>query len=168
MQQHSATNFNKLLGKNLLHQTNELVDYFSNFYDAIKSNLDINAIYVEMNEFTINWDLWFLELFAYDHIGEISDLDWLTDWEEGNSSDNIFPLTGFEDLQMAYQDYMDNEKYRNEKMERASNVAELLIILRLQELVRDAVQKAKQKNLPWATIPVFATAHDYDMIYRIN
>lgn len=163
------TDFNKLLGKNLLHQTDKLVDFFSDFYDTVNVNLDIKAIYAEMNGFTINCDLWFLDLFAFDKVGGTDDTDWLADWEEGNSTINSFALTGYEELQATYQDYMDNEKYKDSKIKAASDVAELLIVLRLQELVKSATDTAKNKNLPWATIPVFASAHDYyDTVYRAD
>lgn len=75
------TAFNKLLGKNLLHETDRLVEYFSHFYNKVKDNLQINAMYAEMNGFTINYNLWFLHLFAYDKVGDTDDTDWLADWE---------------------------------------------------------------------------------------
>ncbi|MEX6690880.1 hypothetical protein QTN47_25450 [Danxiaibacter flavus] len=165
----TPTDFNKLLGKNLLHQTDKLVDFFTDFHKKVKSNFDVRAIYGEMNGFTINCDLWFLDLFAYDKVGGVDDTDWLADWEEENSTDKSFPLTGFEDLQVTYQNYMDNEKYKDKEMKAASDVAELLIVLRFQELVRASTQVAERKGLPWATIPVFASAHDYyDTIYKAN
>ena len=164
-----STDFNKILGKPLLHQTNKLVDFFSDFYNAVNSNLNIKAVYAEMNGFTINCDLWFLDLFAFDKVGGTDDTDWLADWEEGNSTINSFPLTGYEELQATYQAYMDNEKYKDKKIQAASDVAELLIVLRLQELVRAATEVAKNKKLVWATVPVFASAHDYyDTVYKAN
>ena len=165
----TPTDFNKLLGKNLLHQTDKLVDYFTDFHKKVKSNLDIKAIYGEMNSFTINCDLWFLDLFVYDKVGGLDDTDWLADWEEGNSTEERFPLTGYEELQKVYQDYQDNEKYSDSKIQAASDLAELLIMLRYQELIRAVTRTAKQKDLPWATIPVFATVHDnYDTVYKAS
>lgn len=169
LKEQTPTDFNKLLGKNLLHQTDKLVDYFTDFHKKVKSNLDIKAIYGEMNGFTINCDLWFLDLFAYDKVGGLDDTDWLADWDEGNSTEERFPLTGYEELQEVYQDYQDNEKYNDSKMEAASDVAELLIMLRFQELIRAATRTANQKGLPWATIPIFATVHDnYDTVYKTS
>jgi hypothetical protein len=169
LKEQTTTDFNKLLGKNLLHQTDKLVDFFSNFYNRVKGNLDIKAIYGEMNDFTINCDLWFLDLFAYDKVGGLDDTDWLAEWEQGNSSQESFALIGYEELQATYQDYMDNKKYKDSKMEAASDVAELLIMLRYQELIRAVTKTAKQKDLPWSTIPVFATVHDnYDTVYKAS
>lgn len=165
----ATTDFNKLFGKNLLHQTDKLVDYFTDFHKKVNSNLDIKAIYGEMNGFTINCDLWFLDLFAYDKVGGLDNTDWLADWEEGNSTEERFPLTGYEELQEVYQDYQDNEKYKDSKIAAASDVAELLIMLRYQELIRAVKTTAIQRNLPWVTIPVFATVHDnYDTVYKAS
>ncbi len=163
------TDFNKLSGKKLLHQTDELVIYFSSFYETIKNKLDIKAFYAEMNGFTINCDLWFLDLFAYNKVGGTDDTDWLADWEEGNSTFSSFPLTGYEELQAIYQDYADNGRYKDSLLNAASDAAEILIILRLQELVKAATISAKNKNLPWAVIPVFASAHDYyNIVYKAS
>src|SRR5262245_5542049 len=99
LRQQEPADFNRLLNRDLLHQVTLLVDFFSAFYARVKENLDVKAIYAEMNGFTINWDLWFLDLFAYDLAGETADTDWLADWEEGNSTKERFPLTGYEELQ---------------------------------------------------------------------
>ena len=77
--------------------------------------------------------MWFLYLFAFDKVGGTDDTDWLADWEEENSTEASFPLTGYEELQKGYQDYHVNEKYNDSKMEVATDVAELLIVSRLQE-----------------------------------
>lgn len=167
LKEQTPSDFHQLLGKNLLHQTEKLSAYFADFYENVKHNLPVKAIYAEMNGFTINCDLWFLDLFAYDKVGGVDDTDWLADWEKGNSTKTSFPLTGYEALQVAYEDYMDNEKYKDIKMEAASDVAELLIVLRFQELISASVQTAGKKGLQWATIPVFASAHDYyDIVFK--
>ncbi|MCX6148589.1 MAG: hypothetical protein NTW25_15250 [Candidatus Kapabacteria bacterium] len=163
------SDFNKLLGKNLLHQTDLLVEYFNNFYDKVKDNLNIQAIYGEMNDFTINCDMWFLNLFAYDKLGELDDTEWLADWEDENASKNRFVLTGYEELQEAYQDYQDNAKYKVKEILEASDITEILIMLRYQELIKATKLIAKQKNLSWRRIPVFASVHDcYDTVYKAD
>jgi hypothetical protein len=98
LKEQAPTEFQKLLGKNLLHQTHNLVDYFAEFHNKVQGRLDVKAIYAEMNGFTINCDLWFLNLFAFDHVGDTKDTDWLAYWKEGNSTIENFRLTGFEEL----------------------------------------------------------------------
>lgn len=161
--------FQQLLQKDLRGNTDKLVDFISNFYNKVKGRLSVKAIYAEMNGFTINYGLWYLDLFAYDEVGTMDDMDWLADWEKGNSTTNGFPIKGFEDLQATYKDYMENERYNDSKMEAASEVAELLIVLRFQELLRSAVQAAEKKGLAWCKIPIFASAHDYDdLTFQVN
>ncbi len=158
------TDFHKIIGKNLLHLTEPLTNYIDKFYKTVKGEIDVKAIYSEMNGFTINYDLWFIDLFAFAECGELDDLDWLADFEA--SSDDSMTISGFEELQTVYEDYMKNEKWEDKNLEAACEICELLIILRLQELFKESKKVAIDKKLNWAHIPLFATAHDYDMIYE--
>ena len=158
------TDFHKIIGKNLLHLTELLKDYISKFHKIAKSEIDVKAIYSEMNGFTINYNRWFIDLFAFTECGGLDDLDWLAEFEV--SSDDSMPITGFEELQDVYADYMENEKYKNKELKNACEICELLIILRLQELFREVKKEATEEQLDWANIPLFATAHDYDMVYE--
>ena len=160
------TDFHKIIGKNLLHLTNNLTNYISEFYNNYKNEFDFKAIYSEMNGFSINYDLWFIDLFGFDKCEGLEDLDWLGDYDY--STENSLKITGFEDLQNVYQDYMENEKYNDKELEKVCEVCELLIILRLQELFRESKKIAIEKKLDWSEIPIFATAHDYEMIYEVN
>ncbi|MHA6728361.1 hypothetical protein ACX3PU_09905 [Chryseobacterium sp. A301] len=75
------TEFNNIINRNLKPLTENIVEYISTFYTNHKSDFNIKAIYSEMNGFTINYDLWFIDLFAYTEIGTLEDLDWLADFE---------------------------------------------------------------------------------------
>lgn len=158
------TDFHKIIGKNLLHLSEPLEKYITDFYKNAKGKIDVKAMYSEMNGFTINYDLWFIDLFAFTKCGVLDDLDWLADFEV--SSDHSMTIAGFEELQAVYKDYMENEKWRDEALDDAGEICELLIVLRLQELFKEAKKIAINKNLDWAEIPLLATAHDYDMVYE--
>ena len=158
------TEFHKIIARDLKPLTENLVDYISSFYTQAKKQFDIKAIYSEMNGFTINYDLWFIDLFAYNELGTLDDLDWLADFE--TSSNESMIISGFEDLQTVYEDYMENEKWKDKELEKACEICELIIILRLQELFKEAKNIANQRNLSWKDIPLLATAHDYDIIYE--
>jgi hypothetical protein len=158
------TDFHKILGKDLKHLTASLANYIDDFYKTSKEKIDVKAIYSEMNGFTINYDLWFIDLFAFTKCGGVDDLDWLSDFEV--SSYDSLTITGFEDLQTVYEDYMENEKWKDNDLVETCEVCELLIILRLQELFREAKKLAVDKKLESADIPIFVTAHDYDLIYQ--
>ena len=164
--QEGPTGFKIILGKNLLHLTESLTIYLDSFYRKTKDNIKVGAMYCEMNGFTINNDLWYLDAFAYDKFEGLDDLDWLADWEGENATQERFVLTGFEDLQNVYEEYMEKENYKDEKIQSSADICELLIILRLQELLKATVTKGKEKKMEWAVVPILVTAHDYDLIYR--
>jgi hypothetical protein len=103
-------------------------------------------------------------MFAYIERGTLEDLDWLADFE--TSSDESMIISGFEDLQSVYEDYMENEKWKDIELEKACEICELIIILRLQELFKEAKNIANKRNLNWKDIPLLASAHDYDMVYE--
>lgn len=163
------TDFHQIIGKSLLHMESELDNYISNFYSRIRLKYTLSfkkklkAFYCEMNGFTINYDRWFIDLFSYSEIG-VNDYDWLADYDYFTNKD--LTLTGFETLQKVYEDFHENNKYKVPEIKLASEVTELLIILRLQELFRNTYRCAQSKKKKWAEIPMYVTAHDYEMIYQ--
>lgn len=165
------TDFHNLIGKDLLHLESELTKYISNFYSSVKLKYIFNfsknlkAFYCEMNGFTINYDRWFLDLFGFSKT-ETKDYDWLADYDYSSNRD--FTIKGFEEFQKAYEDVYRNQKFDIPEIEQAYEISELIIILRLQELFRETYKKAKSKGVKWGELPIFITAHDYEMIYRIN
>ena len=161
------TDFHQLIVMNLLHLESQLSAYISNFYASIKLKYTLNftkklkALYCEMNGFTINYDRWFIDLFSYSAIGQ-DDYDWLADFEYQTSED--FTITGLENVQKVFEDVYKNQKYKIPEIKQAHDVAELLIILRLQELFKETYKNANGKK--WSKFPIFVTAHDYDLIYQ--
>lgn len=161
-----TTEFHKIIGRNLKPLVENLINYINDFYSQSEKQFEVKAIYSEMNGFTINYDLWFIDLFAYTKLGTLDDLDWLSEFEY--SSSNSMIISGFEDLQAVYEEYMENEKWKDKALEKACEICELLIILRLQKLFKEAKIIATQRNLNWKDTTLFATAHDYDMIYEVR
>jgi hypothetical protein len=158
------TAFHKVLGRNLLHHTQALANHIDDFYKSAPKGSKVKAMYAEMNGFTVNYDLWFVNLFAFKNCGDLDDLDWLAVFDF--YSDEILVLTGMEDLQSVYKDYMENEKWNDKTLEDTSALSELIIILRLQELFSEVRKVATVQNLSWKNIPLFSTAHDSEMIYK--
>lgn len=120
------------------------------------------AYYCEMNGFTINNDRWFIDLFSFENYS-LTDWDWLSDFYDSTAKD--LTITGFEDIQNVFQDVHDNDRFEELNILKAYQVCELLVILRLQELFREAYKTTKGG---WCNIPMFVTAHDYDLIYKAN
>ena len=162
----SVTDFHKVLGRNFLDSVDDVIEFISDFYEEIKNKAEIKAIFSEMNGFAINYDLWFINLFAFKTCGGLDDTDWLADYdfymEEG------LVLSGLEDIQAVYEDYMKNEKWTDENLGNAMEVCTILIILRLQELFKESMHSAIEKKLEWSKIPIFSVAHDYEIVYSAN
>ena len=160
------TDFHKILGKNLLHLTENLVEFITKFYSDSIKEFDIKAMYSEMNGFSINYDLWYLDLFGFEICEGIEDLEWFGDFD--CATEYGMTISGFEDLQKVFQDYMENEKYNDAELEKVCEICELIIILRVQELFQASKNIAIEKKLNWSKIPLFATAHDYEIIYKVK
>lgn len=76
-----TTEFHKIIGRNLKPISENLTSYITDFYSQSKNKFEVKAIYSEMNGFTINYDLWFIDLFGYSELGTLDDLDWLSEFE---------------------------------------------------------------------------------------
>lgn len=174
-----TTDFHKILDKNLLHLTSELAKHIKEFDKSTKEVLRNKrgfiknlfgsgkgvkpaAYYCEMNGFTINYDCWFIELFSFENYS-LTDWEWLSDFYD--STVNDLTITGFEEIQKAFEDVHENNRFEEPNILNAYQVCELLVILRLQELFREVY---KASNSEWSDIPMFVTAHDYDLIYNAN
>lgn len=164
----SPSDFHNIIGKDLLHLQGPLTAYFNYFHTVMteEEELDIKAMYLEMNSFTTHYDRWFLHLLAYESIMNRDTLDWLTDFS--GESEKTLTITGFEALQETNKKYMQTEGYRDDQLRQACELQEYLIILRVHELVKQTVNANKGKAA-WADVPVFVGAHDYeDLIFVVQ
>lgn len=160
-----ATDFHEIIGSSFIPIKDGLFTFLDNFYLNASKQIKVNAIYAEMNGFSINTDIWFIQLFGFSQCGDISDTDWLADFEY--SDELMLPIMGLEKLQAAFQNYMDSEKWRDIDLTDTRELCEWLIILRLQQAFREAKTLAKEKQAPWSQTPLFVTAHDYELLYRV-
>lgn len=160
-----VTYFHPIIRQDLLHHTSRLAQWLEEFYLKVSMIIQVQALYLEMNGFDVNTDMWYIDGFAYKQIGTSEDFEWLTECNSDTATDEPFILTGFEMMQVAFEQYFDEED-ASENLEAAHDIAEMLVILRLQELVAQIHKEAKAKELSWNNIPVFATAHGYEVIYK--
>ena len=173
------TDFHLILGKDLLHLTHHVISLIQEFDHAAttmlkrkqgfiqsilrsKSKVRPAAYSCEMNGFTINYDRWFIALFSFETYST-TDWDWLSDFYA--STAGSLTITGFEDLQKAFESFHENHRFEKPNLKPAYEVCELLVILRLQELLREVYLKDRGE---WSHIPMFVTAHDYELIYQVN
>ena len=139
----------------------EVIHYdFTNDVSLISKKLDeyingksiLGALYLEMNGFDINTNLWYFSIFGYDRDGGSSNWEWLSDWQ--NESERDFRLLGMEKIQKIYKE--------NELGSDQSVAASLLIVSKFQILMRLA-----RCHMVNQIVPIYCTAHDYDFIAKI-
>jgi len=161
-----ATDFHDVLGKPLTVQANDLAIWVENFYQVASKKTKIKTLYFEMNGFDINTDLWYLDGFTYNKDGglDLDDMDWLTDFETDSQTETgtIFIIEGYEKLQTAFETI----KLKDDNLQNARDWCEHIIIARFMELMRTAHLVANKQKMKWATVPIYFTVHDYDIIIR--
>lgn len=163
-----ASDFHAIIGKDLLHLKAPLTAYLNYVYTIMKEDeeLDVKALYLEMNSFTIQYDQWFLHVLAYESLNDRDNPDWLANFS--GESQKSLTITSFELLQEANKKFMETEGYRDDQLRQACELQEHLVILRVQELAIQTTNDNKGKA-PWANIPMFVGAHDYeDLIFMIR
>jgi len=166
LSQLSPSDFQWITGKNLLHLQPALTAYLNNCYEVMtaEQDLEVKAMYVEMNSFTTQYQRWFLHVLAYESMPRPGNPDWLADFN--GESEKSFTITGYEALQEANKNYMQSEGYRNDDLRQACELHEYLVILRVQELVKHTIGANKGKYA-WAALPVLVSAHDYEELMFI-
>ena len=172
------TDFHRIIGKSITNQSNELKDYIEHFDKETTKVLNGNksffgkllnseskkpaAYYCEMNGFTINYDRWFIDLFSFNKI-DTNNWEWLCDFYDSSSND--FKINGLEEIQKVFEDVHENKRFEDPNIDSAYEVCELIVILRLQELFKETY---KNEEKEWSQIPMYITAHDYEIIYKVN
>lgn len=168
LEQMPVTAFHKIIGRDLLHLTEEVANYLTHFFGQAQKNIDVRAMYFEMNGFSINPDMWFFGSFALSFCGnpdDPDDTDWLADYEY-MLPDTVFQITGYEDLQEACAYDLNNKGYEDKIQRKAKFAFEPIVTVRFIELLAHAVQWAKDNNFPWKDVPVFGTTHGDTLLYR--
>jgi hypothetical protein len=158
------TPYHQVLGRDFLHHTDSVAEYLINFHREASANIDIAALYFEMNGFTINPDRWYFDGFAYETAGDIWELEWLAHWD-ADTDDEQFTLTGMEPVQEAFaRYYCDPSQPLSLKV--AEELADHLVNARFMQLIAAAHQTAKQRYKALDGLPILATAHEWDRVHQ--
>jgi hypothetical protein len=156
----SRSPFHKIIKRPLLHHATDLCFWINRFYSVVASNQSIEALYLELTEFDINFDVWGIDGLAYSADLGIEDTEWLA--EPSAATEQAFILEGYEDLQRAFE---ESELGAAETQD-AQDWCEQLIIARFMQLVQAAHHEAQNQGLPWAALPIYCTEHGYDFVIR--
>jgi hypothetical protein len=157
------TAYHKVLGRNWLAEASNAAKWLIKFYKTAGKQFPVKSLYCEMNRFEINADEWYLDGFAYDSVEEINDFGWLSNWNYLTDNKLRFNLPAIKDIQKLFARDYEAEPPKNSLA--ASELAILLLTIRMQQLIHAAVQEVRQKRSLPESVPVFAAAHDSDLIF---
>lgn len=160
------TDYHSVINVELDRLNPEFAGWVNDFFERVSANMDVRVIYSELNGFTINPDVWFLDMFAFDTHGGLENMEWVGDWENGNSTaGKSFAIEGFEPLQMRFLRDLDHSSISTSDEEGARMLSEFLVVLRTQQLFQRTLDQASSER-PWKRIPFVVTAHDRDLVYE--
>jgi len=175
LQEQPDSDFHAVIGITLVDQAGDVADWIDQFYQSVSKKIKVEALYFEMNEFTINPDLWFINGLAYDKDGglheDYKDMDWLCDWnfDTEKEIDSVFVIKNLEKLQTAFERYtkdVGRDIPWTKEVEAAQDWCAHIIVVRFMELMRNAHLVAKQKQYAWSKIPIYFTFHEYTFIVK--
>ncbi|TAJ06886.1 hypothetical protein DMA11_22180 [Marinilabiliaceae bacterium JC017] len=166
------TVFHEVLGNSIINQAEEFAIWVEEFYNKVSEKINVKSLYLEMNEFDINTELWYVDCFAYERDGglDLDDMEWLCEFQAATQEElgTIFGIEGYENIQRGFsiiEELKDNEEW-SEEMQDARDWCEQIIIARFMEFIRAAHLTAKQKNLKWAGVPIYFAEHACELIVK--
>ena len=157
--------FKSLLNAEFQNNPVEIAANTNEFIKCCEDNFDVKAVYLEMNGFDINPGRWFFDFFGYrtyfDKTDDIDGLiDWIAHWDSPDWSD--VTLLGLEKTQKDFDWYSNKSGYKDPQAKLPKELATLLVMCKFTRLIQKVVQAGKIEK----KIPIFATAHDFDIIPR--
>lgn len=156
--------FSSFVGKGFTNPPDTVLAYINKFISNCESYFSIQSVYLEMNGFDINYGLWFFSPFGYEsYEADPDDLVWLSDWQSDDSLE-IMPLTGLEVVQADYSWYHEERDKSDHSYTHAYDIATLLVMAKFVALI----QAALSSGLLVKSIPVIATAHEFDTVGRFE
>lgn len=158
------SDFHKALGRDWLEQSEATLRWLTKLHSDAAARFEPRALYCEMNRFDINTERWYLDGFAYEAVGNPAELSWLTGHQHTTTDGQALVLDGMDDLQQAYGRLQELNSVSPE-LEAASEMATVLLTLRMQELVQAAAQQAWEHGTIPDTVPILAAAHDAEPVF---
>jgi hypothetical protein len=159
----TSDRFASLADSHFTNSPHDVISHINEFVAMCQSQFDVRAVYLEMNGFDINYDRWYFDSFAYtEYADDPDDLDWLCDWKSPDW--NQFTLNGLEETQDDFRWYMENKIYENKTHDAEKEIATLLVMVRLVQLIRSSLNAGTLA----CSVPLLATAHDFDMFGRFK
>lgn len=130
-------------------------------------NDSLQTIYCEMDmSFSDDETFWSFEPSGYtffDGFGNsIASQLWLSDYETASGQ---FFINDEKGLLNMFHTYYKEKWYKDELLKRSHDLAHLLLLLRYQQMFKEAKLYARDKEHKWLEVHVLSTLHDYDWFY---
>lgn len=155
--------FVTLADSRMTNPPDDVINHINAFIAVCRSKFELKSIYLEMNGFDVNYDRWYFDSFGYTtYRDDPDDHDWLCEWASPDW--DTFTLTGLEQTQEDFRWYMENRIWEQKTHNDAKEVAVLLVMVRFLQLVEAALATGDLI----ASVPVLATAHDFDIVARFR
>jgi len=159
-----SVEFTPLIGAQISNNPADTNLLINQFLTHNKKSFDVQAIYIEMNGFDINYDRWYFDYFAFDNYSnDTEDLDWLCDW----ASDDWTPttITGLESAQKVFEWYHENEIWKSRPDVKSTYEMAMLLIMCKFILFITTSASSESSSIG---IPILATAHGFESIGRVK
>lgn len=156
--------FSSLMGAQFTTPRADVLTELNRFIDACSSQFDVQAVYVEMNGFDINYDCWYFDLFAYStYSDDFDDTEWLCDWQSGPWAET--ELQGMESGQSAFSWYHEEQIWESRPdLKAVYDASMLLVMAKFCAFIGEVLASGTLcKN-----IPVLVTAHGFDSVARFE
>lgn len=159
---HYAERFACLPGTRFANLQTEVLSEINRFIDANQSSFNVEAIYIEMNGFDINYDRWYFDFFAYSSYSpDSNDIEWLCDWQSADWPE--VELVGTKAAQEAFAWYHEEKIWKSQpNLKPVYEASMLLIMAKFSAFIGSALSSGKLTK----SIPVLVTAHGFESVAR--
>jgi hypothetical protein len=156
--------FSSLIGAQFTNPRADVLAELNNFIEACGREFDVQAVYVEMNGFDINYDRWYFDLFAYSsYTHDFDETEWLSDWQSGQWEE--VQLDGMEAEQRAFAWYHEKRIWKSQPDLKPTYDASMLLVMSKFCLF---IGEVLASGTLCKRIPVLVTAHGFDSIARFQ
>ena len=156
--------FSCLLEEQFVNSPISILTGINRFIRANEDKFAVKAIYLEMNEFDINYDRWYFDLFAYStYSPKLEDTEWICNWQSDRWA-NI-ELNGMNKSREAFAWYHQQRIWETQPELASIYDASMLLIM---EKFAGFIGNCMQDGLLYKPVPVLVSAHGFETIAKYD
>ncbi|MGL4993808.1 MAG: hypothetical protein ACRC6R_06760 [Bacteroidales bacterium] len=165
----SHRGFDCAIGVDLTAQAHELALWVEDYYMEIaEGEVPVKALFLELNSFTEEFDKWYFNIYSYFFDGGTNEFEWLLDFDTDATYEEVFPIVDIDHVIEPFElfDLLSRKQHVPQSIQDNRDWAEQLIIARTMSLVSEAHKRAKEYDLEWSELPIYASVKDYNFAVR--